>query len=451
MYINFIGPARSIPAISYHSVLEGDFDPSQVEGRIVLIGNTHSLGKDFFSVSTDSRMSGVEVHAHALSTILNNRFVHHASTHLLVFLTIVMGILGVSIIFSSRISAMTNLLLVIMAGLLVFASGYLLFTHLYVWLDVAPLLLSFIGNGMLTGFYQWNKSRKRVLRIRNMFGRYVSRNVVDVILSKEAPVELEGHKRNLSILFSDLRGFTPLSETVDARDVSKFLSRYFEQMIDAVFKNKGTLDKLIGDAVMAFFGAPLEVEDHPAAACRCALDMEERLEEINRSDIIPGGIPLELGIGINTGEVVVGNMGSPQYFDYTVIGDTVNLASRLESLNKHYKTRIIISEATYSLISNYFLCRELDFVRVKGKLEPTQIYELLPDKGSAMIDAVEHYQIALSYYRKGQWQDALKELHRALTVHPEDGPSQKLSERCRLYIEHPPPADWNGVWELSAI
>jgi adenylate cyclase len=308
------------------------------------------------------------------------------------------------------------------------------------------VLFALVGNVTAAGLYQWSTARQRASEIKSLFGRYVSRNVVDIMLTDDIPIELDSHKSEITVLFSDIRNFTTLSEQLSPVDVGRFLNGYFEEMIDAVFMYSGTLDKLMGDAVMAFFGAPLPFEGHPDAACRCAVEMVERLELIREAGILPRNIPLDIGVGINTGEVIVGNLGSSAYFDYTVIGDTVNLTSRLESLNKLYGTNIIIGETTFAAVRDDLICRELDCVRVKGKDEPTRIYEVKSyETPAGFFEVSSHYGAALEYYRQADWARAIRSLEQALGVMPEDGPSRLLMRRCRQYLQQPPEAPWDGV------
>lgn len=450
--INFRGPGGTLPTLSYQTVLEDSFDPERVRDAIVLVGNTHRLGKDFFPAPMDPRMPAVEIHANAIASVLHDDFIRAVDPRILQGLVVVAGLLGGIASFLPRIGLAASVAVAGGTVVAVLAGAYLLFAAAYIWLDPVPVLLAAIAGAAVAGAGQWQRARRRAARIRSVFGRYVSRNVVDVILARDTPVELAGHRAEVTVLFSDIRGFTGLSERLPPDAVGRFLNRYFDEMIACVFDHGGTLDKLMGDAVMAFFGAPLAVADHPVAACRCALAMGRRLEAIKAGGIVPEGVELEIGVGINSGEVIAGNLGSERFIDYTVIGDNVNLASRLEGLNKRYGTRIVISEATREAVGDALPCRELDTVRVKGKEQPTRIFEVLdPDRrDAAMSAALDAYARGLARYRRGDWESACGLLEEALRHRPEDGPARALLARCREWQGMPPPEGWTGVTVLDA-
>ena len=449
MMINFSSGNDTYPSISYYKILENDFDPAFVRGKIVLVGNTHRLGKDFFAVPTDTKMSGLEVHANAISTILDDRFIKPVNTRLLSLLIIMSGLAGGLIIFLRQPGLRSSLLLLIAGCTVIVFSSWYLFVYQLIWLDMVPLLQAFLLNVSVATAYQWRLSRLREKEIRGLFGHYVSKNVVDAILSDNIPVKLDGHRTELSILFSDIRGFTSISESLSPVELGKLLNQYFDEMIDAVFQHDGTLDKLMGDAVMAFFGSPLEVIDHTHQACQCAQEMIQRLNKLNASGKLPKGVTIKIGIGIHTGEAIVGNLGSSQFADYTVIGDAVNLASRIEGLNKRYGTTIIISEDTLSQEQGNYLFRELDTVRVKGKEEPKAIYELMLENTSSNIHLAELYEKALQLYRNKQWDEAITCLQQILDDIGEDRPAERLAIKCKELLALPFDENWSCITSLD--
>ncbi len=449
MLINYSGPDGSYPSISFYKVLENDFDPSLIKGKIVLVGNTHRLGKDFFSVPTDKRMSGLEVHANAIATILDDRFIIPVNKWLLTLLIIISGFAGGIIIFFRRPDLRSNAILLISGSSVIIISIWYLFVTQSLWIDFIPLLLVFILNTSLAMGYQWRLSRLREKEIRGLFGHYVSKNVVDAILSENIPVKLDGHRTEVTILFSDIRGFTSISESLPPSELGHLLNLYFDEMIASVFQFDGTLDKLMGDAVMAFFGSPLEVTDHQHQACQCAKNMMQRLEKLNSSGKLPAGIIIEIGIGLHTGEAIVGNLGSSEFADYTVIGDTVNLASRIEGLNKRYATSIIISEDTYQYVNDDHLFRELDTVRVKGKEEPKRIYEMMLVNSTTNKRIASRYEEALKLYRDKQWQEAITCLQQIADEIANDGPSQRLINKCNNLLALPFDENWSSITSLD--
>jgi len=450
--INFRGPAGTIPTLSYHAVMEGKFHSDEIRGQIVLVGNTHRLGKDFFAVPTDPRMTGVEVYAHAVGSILGDDFIRAVQPPLLYTLTVLAGLLAGVTLFLPRIGIVIGVTIAATTVGATLLATYLLFSVHHLWLDSVPIVLAAVANFAAAGTVQWSRNRRRAAQIQSVFGRYVSKNVVNVILARDEPVELTAHTTEATVLFSDIRGFTSLSEALPPEAVGRFLNRYFEEMIQCVFAEQGTLDKLMGDAVMAFFGAPLSMPDHPLHACQCALRMERRLQRLVAGGVLPEEVSLEIGIGINSGEVIAGNLGSVSFIDYTVIGDNVNLGSRLEGLNKLYGTRIIISESTHAAVAGKLPCRELDSVQVKGKQAPTVIYELIaPDCfNDERKRAMEAYARGLAQYRRANWSEAIRHLDTALQDHPADTPAKVLRAKCLRLMERAPDAGWSGVTVLDS-
>ncbi len=250
------------------------------------------------------------------------------------------------------------------------------------------------------------------------------------------------------MLFSDIRGFTSLSERMSPEALVSLLNEYLSPMTQIVMNERGTLDKYIGDALMAIFGAPLNVPDHPRRACQAALQMIEELRRLSPKWKEKGWPHISIGVGINTGEAIVGNMGANMRFDYTAIGDAVNLASRLEGLNKLYGTQIIISKSTLDGIDpSQFLVRELDLVRVKGKEKPVSIFELIGPSGDGQKEAlVGLFTEAWNLYQGQEFYEAMEKFAGILKVFPEDKPSALFHERCLEYISQPPPPNWDGVY-----
>jgi adenylate cyclase len=256
----------------------------------------------------------------------------------------------------------------------------------------------------------------------------------------------------VTVFFSDIAGFTSISEKLQPEALVTLLNQYLSEMSDIVLNNRGTVDKFIGDAVMAIFGAPVDYPDHAASACVSALKMQERLLELNKKWSTDGFPPVNCRVGLNTGDVLVGNMGSSRRMDYTVMGDEVNLASRLEGANKAYGTRLMISEATYLDAKDVVEARELDLLAVVGKQKPVRVYQLLAQKGALspeMAKLLSFYAQALSIYRQARFADALEAFQKCLAIIPDDSVTKVYIERCRTYIENPPPADWDGVWRLT--
>jgi adenylate cyclase len=288
--------------------------------------------------------------------------------------------------------------------------------------------------------------------IRGAFGKYVSPAVVEQISDEPEALRLGGQKRPLSVLFSDLAGFTDLSEMMDAEDLITLLNDYLSEMTDLVLQEGGTLDKYIGDAIMAFWNAPQEQEDHADRALRCAVLMQRKMDELNEKWLgeNENAEPLTVRIGVNTGVVVVGNVGGKDRFDYSAIGDAVNLAARLEPANKSYGTLTMASEYTLreAVASNYQL-RELDLIAVKGKTEPVRVYEVLEladgELPQEMQEALGQFNLGLNAYHRRDWELAREYFAAAAEADPTDEPSKLYISRAQECIENPPAEDWDFV------
>jgi adenylate cyclase len=275
-----------------------------------------------------------------------------------------------------------------------------------------------------------------------MFGQYVSENFVNELVSDPAKLKLGGERKELSILFSDIEGFTSISESKKPEELVSFINEYLSDMTEIVLSNHGTLDKYIGDAVMAFWGAPIELNNHAYMACSTALRMQKKIKELKK---------VSVRIGINTGNVIVGNIGGSKRFDYTVMGDNVNLASRLESVNKIYSTNILIGENTYQFIKDDFITRELDSIKVKGKAITTNIYELISTKDEVkpeITSLIDKFSMALALYRNQKFEEAIFIFSECYNINS-DRASEVFIERCKYFIENKPDENWDGVFVLK--
>jgi len=283
-------------------------------------------------------------------------------------------------------------------------------------------------------------------RIRHIFQKYVPAEIIDEVLKTKGESLLVGKKTHATILFSDIRSFTSISERLTAEELVKSLNTYFNIMVTIIIEHKGIIDKFIGDAIMAIFGAPVLHEDDPLQAILTGLSMLESLKTFNRKQTLAGKPPFRIGIGLNTGDVVVGNIGSTQKLDYTCIGDTVNLASRLEGLTKLYGTSIIISEFTYKEAKEGVLAREIDSVRVKGKAKPVKIYEPYLEATRVQKEAYQIFNDAIGLYRNRKFEDSLRMFRKTSDLLGQDTPSTLYIERCEELIKSPPGEDWDGVF-----
>jgi adenylate cyclase len=467
LIINYKGDYTQFLQIPYADVVMNRFPAGKVKGKIILFGSSLTAQKDFFTTPFTRFQSpvkdykekfgavveevlgvkdpGVSCHAYALETILSQEFVKHISGNTVILITALFGIAGL-IFYIPAITFMWEALILFAGIFAIAAVSHLLFIKNLIWLDISPSLSILVCQFVFGVMLQKNFDKKRTAHVTGLFGRYVSPGVVDNIIKGDIETTLKGHSQDLSILFSDLRSFTTLSEELGAEDTSVLLNTYFDAMIPLVFKNNGTLDKLMGDAIMAFFGAPVSFPDHPEKAAETALDMMTALKKLK--DINVRGMDrLNLGIGLNTGTVTIGNLGSNQFMDYTIIGDAVNLASRLEGLNKAYGTNIIASEFTVKRLGSRFLLRELDIVRVKGKENFVTIFEVAGYAENAdkrISESINIFHEGLSEYRKKRWDNAENLFKKTLEINPSDGPSGLYLKRIEKFRLSPPPDEWNG-------
>ncbi len=445
-WINYAGPAKTFPTVSFSDVYSGKIASHQLKDKIILIGVTAKAVGDIRVTPLDSALPGIEINATIVENLIHKHFLYRPSEFFLYELLFIflMGLfLGLLFQTLKSLSStlVTTLLLILYVALnqkFFFEKGIL--ADLFI--PGCHLFFIFVTTNAFKYFVEEKKSRQ----IRAAFQHYVSPAVVNEILKKPDQLALGGEKRKLTVLFSDIRGFTPLSETIPPEKLTRLLNLYLTTMTDCVFDHGGMLDKYVGDELMALFGAPLKTESHVLDACLCALDMIQKLDFVRHAWAKENVDHLNIGIGIHTGDMIVGNMGSERIFDYTVIGDSVNLGSRLEGTNKIYGTHIIISEDVYTQVQGQLQCREMDMIRVRGKQKPIRIYEVLGKTISDdQKDLLEQFQKGLSLYRSMQWKGAMH----VFEQFPYDGPSKAFLTRCQIYAQTPPPSNWDGVFTIT--
>lgn len=382
--INFWGPGGTFKTFSYLDIIEGKYEPATFRDKIVLIGPTSALDHDYFDTPfTRSNMvlkgslptPGVEVHASAINTFLTGTYFQRAGLTVNLLILLLAGI--ITYLVTYRRGPWIGLGGFLAAAALLSGSVYLIWLYQKYWINLAAplILIVFTYIGITTENFVREQMEKK--RTRTVFGRYVSPQVVNQLLDQPEMMGLGGKRDNLTLLFSDIRGFTSFSDRRPPEEVVAKLNQYLTEMTSIIFKNGGTLDKYMGDGIMAFFGAPIPYQDHAERAVQTALEMLDGLEKLNKMWEERGEVTLGIGVGISTGHVVVGNIGSPERMDYTVIGEDVNLAARLESMNKEFKTRIIISGGTYSQLDHSRPGRKfthLGAVPVRGFELPVDIY-----------------------------------------------------------------------------
>lgn len=434
-------------------------DPEKIfKNKIVLIGAAAPYFNDSYMTPASSKvlMSGIEIHANAISTILEEKFLRNETLLEKVIGLFVICLLSAFVFMRSKIRWSSLFLIVVpvtytLAAPIAFKQGLIL--------DLIHPYFSIVTVFIESYIYRYMTEFKEKLALKNAFTHYVSPKVADEIMAHPENLRLGGEKREITVLFTDIVHFTSIAEKLKPESLSSLLNEYFEAMSQVIFEEGGTLDKFEGDAIMAFFGAPVPQKDHAARACLVALKMRLRLTTLINSwktnMTLPGGEKkpaIDFRCGINTGEVIVGNMGSIRRFNYTAMGDAVNLASRLEGANKKYNTRVMIGETTYKAVYASFETRELDTIQVVGKEKPVKVYELLAPKDDLPPDALrllKDYSEGIQLYHERKFAIALNKFEQILTTYPDDGPSKLYRQRCEVLRDFPPPADWDGVFEME--
>ncbi len=451
LLINYLGPARTFPHYSASDVIHRRIPAEQLRGRMAIVGATATGIYDLRITPFSNVYPGVEIHANVIANVLHRNFLEHSSwtSFLDVLAIIFFGVLIGAIV--PRTKAVPGLLitLLVIAGFLVF--NFLVFSRARLWLNLVYPLLTMATVYLLINIYRYVTEEKEKKKIKNAFQYYLTPAVINEILSDPSKLKLGGEKKDLTVMFSDIRGFTTLSEQLPPEALVTLLNEYLTAMTNIVFKYDGLLDKYIGDAIMAIFGAPIDQPDHALRAGHTALEMLEELHGLQDKWRTENRPAIDIGIGINSGDMVVGNMGSEMRFDYTVMGDNVNLASRLEGLNKEYGTHIIVSEYTQQRIKDELLTRELDAVRVKGKKLPVRIFELIGEQKDAALHEpyILFFEAALARYRARQFDEAMALFQQVLELRPGDPPSRLYLSRCAELKEQPPDADWDGVFTMT--
>jgi len=448
--INYIGRWKTFRYVSYYDVLEQRLPAEMFADRLVIVGTSAAGLSDLRPVPFQSTFPGVEVHANIIYSILTQDFISKQSAAQSIVVMLIFAMIAgvVTMVLSPWISIS---FIVLMSGGYVVLTTWI-FIDRNVWIPQVQPLLSFGIAFLSVMVYRFLSEERQKQLIKGMFAHYASDLIVNELVKDPTKLKLGGEKKYATAFFSDIKDFTKISEKLKPEAFIMQLNEYLSAMTDIVLESGGYLDKYVGDAVVAVYGVPIDQADHAERACLAALEMQKVLVDLRKKWMAEKRPPFEVRIGLNTGEMIAGNIGGKKRFNYTVISDAVNLASRLEGANKMYDTKIMVGDETYTAAKSGIIARELDFIRVKGKSRPVRVYELLARRRDGFPESLNtaftHFARGLELYRLQEWQKAIAEFRRVLEVKPDDGPAQEFLRRCDVFMQSPRPADWDGVFEM---
>ncbi len=449
--IDYCGKKETFPYISACDILKDRVNKSEMQGKVAMIGATADGLFDLRPTPFTKANPGVEVNANILENIIANRFLTLAPEYIKYLLVVLLSMLIWYLVPRVHPIKATFYFALMFAVYVVIAC--VVFSEARLIIDMTYPLMSMLITFVLLTTYKFRTEVRHSRYMKQMFQSMVAPAVVDEIMKLPAGIELGGEEKELTVMFSDIRGFTTYSEKHTPHEVVAILNEYLTQMTNLIFQTEGTLDKYIGDAIMAFWGAPGAQKDHAYRSCSTALGMVDLLHTVLHPKWeLEGKQRLDIGIGLNTGPMVVGFVGSQSIKNYTLIGDAVNLGARLEGTTKEYHVEIIIAESTYLQVKEDMLCRELDLIKVKGKNEPIRIYELIDHRlrGAGVKELkVKAFEEGLAHYRALRFDEAVKCFKNCLELDPKDGPAEIFVERSKVLKQNPPPAPWDGVFVMK--
>ncbi|MBF0276164.1 MAG: adenylate/guanylate cyclase domain-containing protein [SAR324 cluster bacterium] len=451
--INYKGPEGTFKHHSMYEIVERTIPVEELKGKMVLMGVTEVGILDLRVTPVGEAYAGVEVHANLLDNLLSDTYFRQdlrndlITMALILFFGLLLGFAMPRMKFIYMVTMVTGLLVAY-----TFAHRYIVLEW-YSWPSYFYVALTIFLSAVGVVSYMFFIADADKRFIQGAFQQYLSPAVITQLMDDPDMLQLGGEERVMTAMFSDVKGFSSISEQLTPNELVQLLNEYLTEMSDIILKYEGTVDKFEGDAIIAFFGAPVDFPDHATRAALVCLEMQNRLAEMRLQWKKEGRQELYHRIGINTGPMVVGNMGSSSRFDYTMMGNDVNLAARLEGVNKMYKNEILMSEKTYQACRETIDARELDMIRVMGIKEPVKIYEILGRIGEIdkhRQDAFKLYAQGLAQYRAQEWSLAEKSFKETLGLIPNDGPSSVFLERCFEYQKSPPPPNWDQVYVATS-
>jgi len=441
-------PYESVPAVDLISEAGAARYPvGWFKGKKVLLGLTAAGLYDLKPTAVSAVTSGVSVHAATLDALLHGGFLQRVPLAAVVLFMAVIVVIVCGFVLTHT-SMLANLVLLLAMAVAAFGLSAALFTQGW-YLALLPSLAALLSSFAVASIYSYATEGRERRFVRRAFSQYMDETIVAHLLKNPELIKPGGQRRRVTVFFSDIAGFTTIAEQFPPEETALMLHDVLNAVSEEVIRHYGVIDKYIGDCVMAFWGAPLESPDAAGNACRAALASLEALERVNQSFRERGLGAISMRVGLHTGDAIVGNLGSDRLFDYTVVGDTVNLASRMESANKYFSTRIMISEDTLQEAGDGFVVRELGLIAVKGKVHPVRIYELLAESGQAPAELLQwagEYRRAMELFHGREWQAAQGLFEALLLQRPQDAPSARYRDWCRDCLKTSPlTADWNVI------
>jgi adenylate cyclase len=449
--INYRGKEKTYPHISVTDILHDNVPEETFKDKIVLVGVTATAIYDMRVTPFGNVFPGLEIHANLIDTVLSGDFLRQpawAAVFDLLFMVVGGLLLGFVL---PRVGAFYGALFCISVFI-----GHILICQFFFsnkgWIlnvvyPLSVILLLYVGKNI----YKYLVEVRQKRWIRRAFSTYLAPSVVQQLIESPDKLELGGEQRNITAFFSDVQGFTSISERLTPHELVELLNEFLTEMTDIILRHEGTVDKFEGDAIIAFFGAPNELKNHPEVACKASIDMQNRMVELRNHWRSQDKPELKMRIGLCTGPAVIGNMGSKNRMDYTMMGDTVNTAARLEGVNKIYGIYTLVSDSTQQGLNGNIFAREIDSINVVGKDEPVTIYEPMGYTGdidSNRVDMTKQYAAGLNAYRNRQWDTAVELFQAALSLVSDDGASKTMLERCFEFKESPPGEGWNGSYTM---
>ncbi|HBR20973.1 MAG TPA: adenylate/guanylate cyclase domain-containing protein [Nitrospiraceae bacterium] len=459
MILRYYRTDNSFPAICAVDVIKSYLDSSEskeplikkeyFKGKKVFIGLTAAGLYDLKPTSISSISTGVMIHAATIDNILNKSFFRPiAVVYVILFMLFICIFISYAVLRQSSVyvnlsTFFLSFAVTLFIPAMLFKSAY----YMHILYPAASLIISFLAATV----YSYATEGKERRFVRRAFSQYMDETIVDYILKNPDVIKPGGRRKRVTVFFTDIAGFTTISESLPVEETAKILHTVLNEFTEVIIKDKGVIDKYIGDAIMAFWGAPLDTERDEINACYAALHCIEALSKINRRFKAEGMSEINMRVGINSGDAIVGNLGSDRLFDYTVVGDTVNLASRLEGANKVFRTKIIISESTLEKTGNIFFTRALGLIEVKGKTKPVRIFELVAENEKMeenKKEAVRLYNQGLELFKNSRFNDARDIFEGILKRFPDDGPSEFYKKRCMQAIEN---AQLTEKWDIIKL